>query len=314
MQQTNLTTDSALRARLTAYRQTLLQSDAQPDEAPLVCLPGGDTLPLTTQPGKGLRAAGMLLAYALLGCADAQAESLIAALEQTVTERQLRRLCTLSVAMLREDPDFSLPNLLACLRTAIAYLPGENETAPLPGLYSETVAPVAAEKSVFLPARCAFAGNAAILYFSLPEGAESAVIDGKTYTKEQCRAGVCIAADTTEVQAQIGDTLITLRAEDPLRHVRMRAGFRFGRVFLCAARIPRPLWRRLTAWVLITGPAQTLLPDFRLITSCGEQHYSAVTLTGHETYLRCPPLDPHRDQRVLMSGAGVRYIELTEEG
>lgn len=313
MQQTNLTIDSALRARLTAYRQTLLQADAQPDEAPLVCLPGGKTQLLGTQPGEGLHAAGMLLAYALIGSADSNADEIIAALEQSVTERQLRRLCTLSVAMLREDPEFSLPNLLACLRTAIAYLPGENETAPLPGLYSEEETPAAPVQSDLLPVRCAFAGDAVILYFSLPGDEDCAVIEGKTYTKAQCQAGVCLSPGVFETQAQIGDKLVTLRAEDPLRHARMHIGFRFGRIFLPAARVPRALWPRLTAWLAIRGTQQATLPDFRLITTQGEQQYNAVSLSNREIYLRCPPLDPRRDQYVLFSGAGLRYIELTEE-
>lgn len=313
MQQTHLTIDSALGGRLNAYRQTLLQADAQPHQAPLVRMPNRETAALGTIPGEGLRAAGMLLAYVLLGREDAQAEALMQQAEQHVTERQLRRLCTLSLSMLQDDAAFSLPSLLACLRTAIAFLPEGEAVERLPGLAMEEDEPASAEKTV-LSARYAWAENAAIAYFTLPEGCKKAVVDGKAYTAAQCRAGICLAPGTMQTVVTLGNQTATLQVDDPWRKLRLFVAVQIGPIYRRVSVVPQGLWRKLPVWVCISGPAETSLPPMRLITSQGETAYEAATIpeTGL-LRLRCPALDPQLDDCVQLLGAGVRYIDINGE-
>lgn len=314
MQQTHLTIDGALGARLNAYRQTLLHADAQPYQAPQVRMPDRQSMTLSTTPGEGLRAAGMLLAYALLGREDPQAEALMQQAEQHVAERQLRRLCTLSMSMLQDDAAFSLPSLLACLRTAIAFLPEGEPSDALPGLVQEDENASDAAEETMLAARFAWADDAAIAYFTLPDGCKKAVVDGKAYTAAQCRSGICLAPGADRVSVSLGGRTATLLVEDPWRSVRVSVAFQLGPIYSRAANVPQRLWRRLPAWVCLAAPAGMEIPALRLITSQGEAAFEAQTIpeTGL-LRLRCPAIDPLRDPCVQLACAGMRYIDITGE-
>lgn len=313
MQQTLITVDGALGARLNAYRQLIMRAETQDAPAPLIRLPGRETLPLGLMPGEGLAAAGALLAYALLGQEDSAAEERMQQAEQGLSERQLRRLCTLSLSMMRDDDAFHLPSLLACLRTAIAFLPEGEFSGTLPGIVQEEELAPACE-SLTLTARYAWAGDAAIAYFTLPGGCKKALVDGKPCTAAQCAAGVCLTPGTGQVTVVMGSQTATLEVRDPWQGLRLSIVLQVGPLFRKASSVPQRLWRRLPAWLCITGSAGAPVPELTLRTSQGESRHEAAELPSSGLMrLRCPALEPQLDTCVELSSLGLRYIDITGE-
>ena len=304
-----LNMDEALSARLQGCRQLFQRLDAGTQEAPLVRLPQGESALLGFQKGQGLHAAGALLSYALLGREDEGILSLMDSLAQSCPERQMRRLCQMAADMLRESDDFSQASLYACLRTVLVFLPESEPSADLPGLVR------AGEKkkhqqNTALNARYTWAGGAVIVYFDLPDGVEEARIGDHTYSRAQCRCGICLPPDTKEIRVEFAEEEAVLQPADPWRDISCAAGFRVRRLFLPAKWTPRPLWHRLKPWLRLRGPAGKKLPALKLVTSQGEREQDGLTLTQGTAYLPCPALDPKTDAWVEIHLPGVRYIEL----
>ena len=315
MQETLITMDAALSARLTACRQLFLRLDAGTAENLSVRLPEGGVAVPGMQPGEGLRASGALLAYALLGREDADAEALMQKLTQDGPDRQIRRVCQMAADMLGEAPSFHQAGLYACLRTALVFLPESREAEALPGLqHVEENRAAAGRPDQTLPVRYAWAGNAAIAYFDLPEGVSEARIGDQVCSRGQCLSGVCLPPDAENITVtwEGGSAFLTLRA--PLRGLRLTAGFRAGALFIPANRVPKFLWKRMAPWVRVQGPIGGRTPDMTLVTSAGQNEESACSLPQGTCYLRCPRLDAEKDACLELRLPGVRYLDLTGEG
>ena len=315
MQDSLIIKDAALSARLLACRQLFLRLDAGTAGEQQARLPEGGAASPGMRPGAGLRASGALLAYALLGREDADAEAKMEKLGQEEPDRQIRRVCQMAAEMLREDPAFSQASLYACLRTAAVFLPESQAAAELPGLISSAVNGGKTDQpSNRIAARFAWAGNAAIAYFDLPEGVSEACVAGKTCTHDMCRAGVCLPPECAEetVTWEGGSALLT--PCDPLAGLKLTVGFRIGRIFVPARRTPRSLWGRLQPWLRIQGPVGGKTPEMTLVTSCGKRLESAGFLPQGVCYLHCPRLSPDQDDFVEIRTPGLRYLDLTGEG
>ena len=318
MQETLITMDAALCARLQALRPLLLRLDAGTAEGGLrVRMPDGEEAPLGLAPEKGLRAAGALVAYALLGGEDDSPLPKMDALSQDHPDRSIRRACQVAAMMLREDPAFSQAALYAALRTATVFLPESAPAAELPGLVQRqesTQGDRANPPADALRARYALAGSAAIAYFDLPPGVEECRVGDSVRTRAQCRAGVCLPPDCAEVPVEWAGGSALLRPGDPLAGLRFSVGFRLGRLFVPAKSVPKRLWEKRVPCVRVRGAAGAQLPEITLTTSAGTIREAASSLTTGEAYLRCPALDPRKDGCVEMRAPGVRYLDLREEG
>ena len=315
MQNTLINMDADLAARLNAYRHLCQRLDAGTAQEELsVRLPAEETAPLGLMPGKGLRAAGALLGYALLGRETEDVPELMAAQAQEHPERSVRRVCQMATDMLREDAAFSQAGLYAALRTVMVFLPENAQEADLPGLIRESDAAREEERPVFtLEARYAWAEHAAIAYFTLPVGVEEARVGDTVYPAAQCRAGVCLPGDCEEIPVQWGDGSAVLRPQDPLKGLRLTVGFRLGWLFLRAGRTPRWLWKRLRPVLRVQGAPGAKTPEMRAITSAGEMRESAMTLPKNVAYLPCPALSPQKDTCVELRLPGVRYLDVRGE-
>lgn len=315
MQDKLLTVDEKLTARLQACRRLFLRLDAGTGENVKVSMPDGELMSPGLQAGGGLKAAGAVLSYALLGRESADALAEMEQLSQETEDRSLRRVCQMAASMLKEDPGFSQASLYAALRTAVVFLPEGGEAGELPGLIRQ-----AEEKKMdpslppVLSARYTWAGDAAIAYFDLPEGVESAEIAGESYTRAQCRGGVCLPPAAEEIPVRMGEEEAALRPLDPWRGLRMQVGFRVWKGFVPVLWVPRALWEKMTPWMRVTGPRTGRVPAAKLITSCGETQERECALTRGAAYLKCPALDPARDEYVKVVNGGVRYVDFTGEG
>ena len=315
MQDTLITMDVGLSARLQACRQLFLRLDAGTAEEWSVRLPEGDTAPLGMGRGKGLRAAGALLSYALLGREEADALNVMDALSQDHPERSLRKVCQMATDMLREEPAFSQASLYAALRTAVVFLPEAGAASELPGLIrgNESAGAAPDRPAAVLSARYAFADNAAIAYFDLPDGVEEARIGEGTYTRAQCHAGVCLPPDTKEITVEWTGSSASLRPADPMDGLRLTVGFRRGKWFIPARRFPKRLWEKRTPCVRALGKPGSLVPAMTLVTSVGTIQVAAVPLPKGEAFLRCPPLDPRKDVCVELQLPAARYLDINGE-
>ena len=318
MQETLITMDAALCARLQALRPLLLRLDAGTAEGVLrVKMPDGEEAPLGLAPEKGLRAAGALVAYALLGGEDDSPLSKMDELAQDHPDRSIRRACQVAAMMLREDPAFSQAALYAALRTATVFLPESAPAAELPGLIQRGESARSDQSSPpadALRARYALAGSAAIAYFDLPPGVEECRVCDSVRTRAQCRAGVCLPPDCDEIPVEWAGGSALLRPGDPLAGLRFSVGFRLGRLFVPAKRVPTRLWGKRAPWVRVRGGAGKTLPALALISSLGVMQEPGRVLAGDEAFLRCPPLDPRKDDAVLLRAPGARYLDWREEG
>ena len=315
MQETLITMDAALSARLTACRQLFLHLDAGAAEGEKVRLPEGGSAFPGLRPGEGLRASGALLAYALLGRVDADAEALMKPLAQDAPDRQIRRVCQTAADMMGEEPSFQQAGLYACLRTALVFLPESREAEALPGLMLPGEKREEAGRSLqTISARYAWAGNAAIAYFDLPEGVSEARVGDQLYSRDQCFSGVCLPpeAESVPVAWEGGGAALTPR--DPLQGLRLTVGFRIGAFFIRANRVPKFLWKRMTPWIRVQGPIGRKTPDMTVVTSAGQNEESESYLPQGTCYLRCPRLDAEKDACVELRLPGVRYLDLTGEG
>ena len=314
MQETLIVTDAALGARLQACRQLFLRLDAGTAEALYVRLPDGNAARLGLGRGQGLSAAGALLAYALLGREDPDAAARMDALRQQEPDRSLRKLCQLAADMLAEDERFSQASLYAALRTAAVLLPEGGNAAELPGLVrSEEKEQADQQPAAALAARYAWAENAAIAYFDLPQGVEEARIGDTAYSRAQCRAGVCLPPDTEEIAVEWPEGSALLRPTDPLFGFHLTVGFRWGKVFVPAQRMPKRLWSKAAPCIRVLGAIGQRTPEMAIATSAGSIQENAVTLPQGIGYLRCPGLDPRKDERVELRLPAVRYLDLTGE-
>ena len=314
MQETLITMDAALSARLLTCRQLFLRLDAGTAESLSVRLPEGGSAAPGMRPGEGLRASGALLAYALLGREDADAEALMDRLSQEATDRQLRRLCQMAAEMLRDSAAFSQASLYAALRTALVFLPESQAAAELLGLQRQEDHPEKPQAAQAITARYAWAEDAAIAYFDLPEGVSEATVGDRPCTAEMCRRGVCLPPDAESVPVSWPGGSAVLTPHDPLGGMTLTAGFRAGPFFIEARRVPPYLWPRLTPWIRVRGPAGGRTPDMTIVTSSGESRETAGSLPQGVCYLRCPRLTPQKDAWVEIRVPGVRYLDLTGEG
>ena len=315
MQETLITMDAALSARLTACRQLFLRLDAGGAEGLSVRLPEGGSAVPGMRPREGLRASGALLAYALLGREDAEAEALMRQLSQTALDRQLCRVCQMAAEMMGEEPSFHPAGLYACLRTILVFLPESREAEALPGLTRAGEKRVKAGASPqSLSVRYAWAENAAIAYFDLPEGVAEARIGDQLCSRERCLSGVCLPPDVESVPVLWEGGSAALTPRDPLRGLRLTVGFRAGAFFIRARRVPKFLWKRLTPWVRVQGPIGGRTPVMTLVTSAGQNEESESFLPQGTCYLRCPRLDGEKDASVELRLPGIRYLDLTGEG
>ena len=308
-----LTIDQALADRLQAIRDVFLRLEGG-EKALSVRLPGGEVTPLGLQGADGLYAAGVLLAYALLGDEAADAEDAMAHLSQFAPDRPLRKVCDAARQMLARDPLFSQASLYAALRSALSYLPEPAPGGRLPGLIQPGGREEKPKRGYSLKPRFAWAGDAAIAYFDLPEGVEVVSIGQREYTRAQCLAGVCLAPGQREIQVEWEGGSGLLAAEDPLADVTLKAGFRLGPVFLPAHRVPGLLWGRLTPVILAKGPRNGKTPEMKIVSSCGQMQETPCLLPQGRGFLRCPPLDPRVDRQLEIYAPGLRYLDITGEG
>lgn len=310
---TQLTIDQALAERLGACREAFLRLDAG-EEAPFVRLPEGEIVPLSLKPEKGLRAAGALLSYALLGEERADAADEISHLSQFSPDRPLRKACDMARMMLEEDAAFTQAGLYAALRGALSYLPEGSGKGPLSGLIRKGEQQAPARKDIALTARFAWAEDAPIAYFDLPDGVEEAAVDGKAYTRAQCRRGVCLAPGKKEIPVEWEGGGAVLVPHDPLAGLRFQAGFRFGRLFLAAHLVPGLLWGKLTPCIRVRGPRNQKTPEMKIVSSCGQVQETPCALPQGYGFLRCPPLDYKADRLLEIYAPGLRYLDITGEG
>ena len=304
-----LTMDEALTARLKACHQLFLRLDAGAGPAPLVRLPEGNSVPVGLQPGGGLRAAGVLLCGALLGRETAEPLAAMRSLEATLPDRPFKRLCENAADMLEEAPSWNLASLLSCLRTVMVFLPESAPAAVLPGLATESGS---GEKALprELNARYAWAEDAVIAYFDLPPGIEEARIGETAYTRQQCRAGICLPPDTAECEAVLDGQPALLRPSDPMRGLQCSLGFRIGKFFLPARKTPRRLWARLSPFLRVTGRPGTRVPAMSMISSKGQAKAESCVLPAEgQCFLFCPPLDPKEDQWLEIRVPGIRLVD-----
>ena len=310
MQDWRIIGDQTLNSRLMAYRELILSAEAGTGSKAGVRMPGGEEKLLGLRPQEGLDAAGALLGYVLLGREAGDVAEAMTALTGTEENRALARLCRLSSMMLKEDPGFMPASLLAGLRTAIALLPEGKAEAALPGLVGEKGRTRAPEAQSQLTARTAWAGDAAIVYFDLPEGIQTAEVDGKSRSSEECRAGICLPPGKTEVTVKAGDYSAVLQAKDPLRGVKFEAGFQMGSTFVPARHVRRHLWKRLLPCIRVSGNAGTEIPELQLVCSTGEIRHRAFVLEGAGRILSCPRPDPAKDTCLEIRGCGTRYLAI----
>ncbi len=304
-----LTPDEGLSGRLKACQQLFARLDAGTGTPPLVRLPDGSEAAAGLQPGNGLKAAGVLMCFAILGREEAEPLQAMRELSETTAERPFKRLCQNAADMIEEAPSWNLAGLYACLRTVTVFLPDSPAAEELPGLVREkTEGKAAAPKE--LTARFAWAENAVIAYFDLPDGEEEARIGDRTFTRPQCRAGICLPPGTEEVTVSFGGRTAVLKPADPMRGLVCHLGFRLGRLFIPARKAPRRLWRRLEPCVRVEGRAGTHVPAMTVISSRGETGTGACVIPekGY-CFLRCPKLDPAKDRWVELRTPGLRYAD-----
>ena len=314
MENNAIQTDKDLGARLTALRQLYLRLDADTGEPVWVHMPDESTARADMRPGGGLRASGMLLCYALLGEFRTDAREAVASALESDMDRTLRRVCDFALKMTGDQSGFDQAALYAALRTASVIMPEGGVCGALPGVMRSAPEPVKKVEAPVLTARFAWAGDAAIAYIDLPEGAESATIADREYSRAECHAGVCLPAGRRELAILVAGAPSTLRVEDPLAGLRFRLGFRlFGKIFIAARRLPRVLKSRLKPVIRVSG-GEGEVPALKVITSAGELSEQPKQLLRGRAWLMCPPVNWRTENCVKLTGAGTRYLEISGEG
>ncbi len=319
MEDKRLIMDAALSGRLQGCREIFQRVSAGLMQPPRVWLPGGGEGTAGFRAGEGLRASGALLAYALLGQRDEQAEAMVDQLRTSHPERSVRRLCQICSEMLDEAPDWNPASLYAAMRTVLVFLPESPADTDLPGLVKEDGAQTQREtgKDTQLPSRLAFARGAVIVYFELPDGVDKAFVDGHMRTREECLCGICLETEAEETEVTWDGGRASVPLKDPMAGISVRAGVHFGSargLFVPMCRIPRVLWKRLKPSLQIRGRAGQTLPEMTLVSSRETLTNGAVVLGKDAVYLKCPALDGRVDRRIRVLSRGLRYLEVMEEG
>ena len=310
MQEMNIRADQALHARLVTCRSLFLSADAGTGGAYLVRMPDGDKVQIGLKPGEGLAAGGMALAFALLGEERRDAAEAVAFLAGTEENRAIARLCRLSQMMLGNSADFQPASLFAALRTALALLPEGNGEADIPGVIRQSAGETKTGAATELHARTAWAENAAIAYFSLPEGTKEAVIGDRHYGREDCLRGICLPPGATQVPVMLDGTPGILRVDNPLLRVKFVAGFLLGRFFIPAGRVWRIFWKHLSPCLRVEGEQGKSIPALQIVTHAGQVSHREFSLESGSRILSCPRLDPSEDDYVEIRGCGVRYVTI----